>query len=166
MKKVYLALGSNLENPFNQVKTAIEELGKHPHLTVIRHSSLYLNPPLGKLDQPEFINAVLEAVTTLPAHDLLALSLLLEANHQRHRVEKNGPRTLDVDILLYGNEIIDTDSLQIPHPRLHERSFAVLPLAEIAPELVLPCGTSIQHLVKNFNPQSLIKLTMLGEKCE
>lgn len=147
MTKAYLALGSNLENPVRQVQVALNELSLIPQTLVMCSSKLYQTPPVGKLDQPDFINAVAEVETGLCAVDLLQALFAIEAKHFRVRTEKNGPRTLDIDLLLFGNEVIGLPFLTVPHPRLKERAFVVVPLAEIASDLVLPCGTHISKLI-------------------
>jgi 2-amino-4-hydroxy-6-hydroxymethyldihydropteridine diphosphokinase len=155
MIKAYLALGSNLQNPISQVTTALKELSEMADIALKRCSGLYRNPPVGLTDQPDFINAVAEIETSLSAHDLLQIFFEIEKKHLRVRREMNGPRTLDLDLLLFGNQVIDQPHLQVPHPRLKERSFVVLPLAEIAPFLILPCGTAIKDLVKVFDSSDL-----------
>jgi 2-amino-4-hydroxy-6-hydroxymethyldihydropteridine diphosphokinase len=146
LTQAFLALGSNLNDPIFQINHAISELATLPQTIVRKVSSLYWNPPVGVFNQPNFINAVAEIETNLTAPDLLKTFFEIEEGHLRVRKEKNGPRTLDLDLLTYGNEIIETHFLQIPHPRLKERSFVVIPLTEIAPELILPCGTPIKSL--------------------
>ncbi len=107
---------------------------------------MYHNPPTGFIEQPDFINAVAQVDTSLSAMDLLNALFDIENRHQRVRNKKNGPRTLDLDLLLYGKEIIDNKDLQVPHPRMKKRMFVIYPLFEIDPLLVLPCGTSIVTL--------------------
>jgi 2-amino-4-hydroxy-6-hydroxymethyldihydropteridine diphosphokinase len=118
MTKAYIGLGSNLDNPILQVKTAIQELSTIAQSTLLKVSSLYRNPPIGFLDQPDFINAVAEVDTNLSADELLKVLVSIEKNHQRIRNHKNGPRTLDLDLLLYGDLIKTSPSLVVPHPRL------------------------------------------------
>lgn len=163
MIKAYLALGSNLQDPVLQVKRAILELATLPSTRLIKASSLYRNPPVGIVDQPDFINAVVEIETSLSPSELLSALLDLEKRHLRIRREKNGPRTLDLDLLLYGNTIIKNDFLEVPHPRLKERAFVLLPLAEIAPSLVLPCGTAIDTLLTTVKTSDL-ELLPIGKE--
>lgn len=146
MIKAYLALGSNLHNPKQQIRTALKEIGNIGGTQLIKASSLYQTSPVGFLDQPDFINAVAEIDTTLSAEDLLSTLLEIEKMHLRVRQIQNGPRTLDIDLLLYENNVITTPFIHVPHPRMKERSFVVCPLAEIAPCLILPCGAAIQDL--------------------
>jgi 2-amino-4-hydroxy-6-hydroxymethyldihydropteridine diphosphokinase len=151
MHSAYIGLGSNLKEPIRQIETAISELSSASQIHLLRFSRFYRNPPLGLLDQPPFINAVCEVSTTLSPIELLGQLQVLEQRHQRVRVQKNGPRTLDLDLLLYGKlELISTE-LEIPHPRMKERAFVLLPLADLAPELILPCGSEIKTLLNNCN---------------
>jgi 2-amino-4-hydroxy-6-hydroxymethyldihydropteridine diphosphokinase len=155
MAKAYIGLGSNLDNPILHIKTAIQELSIMPQSTLMKVSSLYRNPPIGFLDQPDFINAVVEVDTNLSADELLKTLISIENDHQRIRNHKNGPRTLDLDLLLYGDLIKTSSSLIVPHPRLKERSFVVCPLFEIAPHLMLPCGMKVKNLLKMVNVGNL-----------
>ncbi len=143
----YIGLGSNLEDPIAQVSLALQELGKLPESSLVSRSSLYVSRPQGPADQPDFINAVACLETRLDAHALLDALQALEQAHQRVRIQHWGPRTLDLDLLLYGEQIIATDRLSVPHPWLDKRSFVLYPLAEIAPDLALPSGQSIESLL-------------------
>jgi 2-amino-4-hydroxy-6-hydroxymethyldihydropteridine diphosphokinase len=131
----YVGIGSNLEDPVRQVRAALEELDHLPHSRVVKRSSLYRSAPVGYADQPDFVNAVAQLETGLPAERLLAELQEIEARHGRSRSFANAPRTLDLDILLYGELELHTPQLEIPHPRMHERAFVLEPLLEIAPEL-------------------------------
>jgi 2-amino-4-hydroxy-6-hydroxymethyldihydropteridine diphosphokinase len=130
----FVGLGSNLGDPAAQIRSAIRALAALPETRLVRRSSLYRNPPAGYLDQPEFINAVARIETRLAPRDLLEELLAIERAHGRVRDFPNGPRTLDLDILLYGERTVREPGLTIPHPRMLERAFVLLPLAEIAPE--------------------------------
>jgi 2-amino-4-hydroxy-6-hydroxymethyldihydropteridine diphosphokinase len=131
----YVGIGSNLEDPVRQVREALDELDRLPHTRVVKKSSLYRSAPMGHAEQPDFINAVAQLETGLPAERLLAELQEIEARHGRKRSFPNAPRTLDLDILLYGELSLDLPSLKIPHPRMHERAFVLRPLLEISPEL-------------------------------
>jgi 2-amino-4-hydroxy-6-hydroxymethyldihydropteridine diphosphokinase len=131
----YIGIGSNLEDPRAQVLQAFTELERLPHTRVVKKSSLYRTAPIGHADQPDFINAVAQIETGLPAERLLAELQDLEARHGRKRSFPNAPRTLDLDVLLYGELALDLPNLKIPHPRMHERAFVLKPLLEIAPDL-------------------------------
>lgn len=134
----FIGLGSNLDRPVRQVLTALDELGRVPETRLIRHSPLYRSAPLGPLDQPDYINAVAMLETSLRAEGLLDQLQSLEQRHGRVRSTHWGPRTLDLDILLYGDQRIDSDRLTVPHPQMHERAFVLVPLHDVAPDLVVP----------------------------
>jgi 2-amino-4-hydroxy-6-hydroxymethyldihydropteridine diphosphokinase len=133
----YVGIGSNLDDPRAQVLTAFTELDTLPHTRVVKKSSLYRTAPMGHRDQPDFINAVAQLETGLPAVRLLAELQAVEARHGRQRSFPNAPRTLDLDILLFGTATMRSAALTVPHPRMHERAFVLKPLLEIAPELPL-----------------------------
>ncbi len=134
----YVGLGSNLEQPILQIKRALQELDEIPETELIRVSSFYQTAPVGLLDQPLFINAVAEIATTLAPQALLAHLMAIEAAHARARLLKNGPRTLDLDILIFNEWRINEVNLITPHPRMHERAFVLIPLLEIAPDIYIP----------------------------
>ncbi len=147
---VYLGLGSNLDDPFKQIKAGLSALSRLPHTTLKTTSTIYRTAPVGFLDQPDFLNAVCHIETQLSPDALLDALLAIERAQLRTRGdEKNGPRTLDLDILIYGQKQISTDRLEIPHPRLTERAFALIPLTEIAPNLVLACGRKVKDLANS-----------------
>lgn len=133
----YIALGANLGEPAQAVSAALVRLGELPQTRLVRHSSLYRTAPIDS-SGPDYINAVAELETRLTAPALLAQLQLLEARAGRERPWPNAPRTLDLDLLLYGSGRIDSAALQVPHPRMNERAFVLVPLAEIAPHLVAP----------------------------
>jgi 2-amino-4-hydroxy-6-hydroxymethyldihydropteridine diphosphokinase len=135
MTTAFIALGSNLQSPQQQVLIAFDALKRLPKTTFVQHSSLYKTAPVGYDNQPDFINAVAEVTTALTAHALLEAILAVEQNFGRERPFPNAPRVLDLDLLLYGSDNIDTETLIVPHPRMHERAFVMLPLAEIAPDI-------------------------------
>ena len=138
MTLAHVAIGSNLDDPRAQVLGAFDELGRLPHTRVVRKSSLYRSAPLGYASQPAFINAVAALETALPAERLLAELQAIEARHGRRRSFANAPRTLDLDLLLFGNLEIATHTLVVPHPRMHERAFVLKPLLEISPHADIP----------------------------
>ena len=137
----YLGLGSNLANelgsPIEHLQQALLSLEQHQDIRELRVSSYYASAPMGPQDQPDFINAVVEIKTTLAPLALLALCQELEKQAQRERVRRWGERSLDVDILLYGQQQIDEPALIVPHAGLHERNFMLVPLRELAPELMI-----------------------------
>ena len=142
----YIALGSNLREPVAQVEAAIEELAMLRDTRLAAVSSLYRSAPVGMLDQPDFINAVALVETELSPRQLLDELLAIEQRFARVRGVKNGPRTLDLDIVLYGDSTCADDALEIPHPRMHERAFVLVPLAEIAPDVVVPGRGKVRDL--------------------
>lgn len=156
MHIAFIALGSNLEDPAAQVLRAMQEIVKLPQTQKIRASSLYQTAPVGYTDQPPFINAVMQISTALSPQALLVALLNIEAEHQRRRLLRNGPRTLDCDILLYGSLALNEANLHIPHPRLHQRAFVLVPLAEIAPQQMVG-NQSVAVLLNAFNktPESM-----------
>ena len=133
--KVYLALGSNVDDPVMQLNWALERLRNLPNTQFRQVSQFRMTKPVGFLEQPDILNAVVELDTYLSARALLSEVLALEKERKRERSIKNGPRTLDIDILLYGEESINEPDLIIPHPRMWERDFVLIPLYEIAPHL-------------------------------
>ena len=132
-----LGVGANLGDPRAAVRKALEDLAQLPGRVTVAVSSLYGSAPLDA-DGPDYVNAVLQVRTALSPDALLAALQAIEQQAGRERPYRNAPRTLDLDILLYGEYRVDRDDLQIPHPRMWQRAFVVLPLAEIAPDLVSP----------------------------
>lgn len=143
----FLGLGSNLEQPLLQLTRALQAIEEIRGVRLVRVSSFYETAPVGLVDQPNFVNAVAEIEAALSPRALLTALLDIEAAHARVRTVKNGPRTLDLDILLYGDGVFHESNLTIPHPRMHERAFVLVPLAEIRPDAVIPGhGTAAQLL--------------------
>ena len=133
-----MALGSNLDDPPAQIRSALRELARLPDTSLVRASSFYRNPPAGGLDQPEYVNAVAQIETAIGPRALLDRLLEIERAHGRTRDYPNAPRTLDLDIVLYGERIVREPGLVIPHPRMLQRAFVLVPLAEIAPDARVP----------------------------
>lgn len=133
-----VGLGANLNDPAAQVEYALAELDRLPGTRLIARSSLYASAPVGYVDQPDFINAVAQVETTLAPRALLAALLDIEHRHGRERSFRNAPRTLDLDLLLYGDAHFHEDGLTLPHPRMCERGFVLFPLLEIAPDIKIP----------------------------
>lgn len=134
----YLSLGSNLGDRQLNIRTAIERLDAHPEIVVTQVSRLYETAPVGYVDQPDFYNCCIELQTTLSPHNLLKMTRSTEVELGRQRDIRWGPRTIDIDILLIEQQVMDTDDLTVPHPRMDERAFVLLPLADIAPYIVHP----------------------------
>jgi len=155
MTIAYIALGSNLQDPIKQVTRAFEAIAKLEGTQLLARSSLYQTAPVGYDNQPDFINAVAKIETLLPPLELLRQLLALEASFGRERPFPNAPRILDLDLLLYGDVRMQTSELTLPHPRMHERGFVLLPLAEIAPDLVLTHGKTVVELAKNIQQEDI-----------
>lgn len=134
----FIGLGANLDDPRSQVLRALDELARIPRSSVVARSSLWRSAPVGYAAQPEFVNAVARMDSDLSADELLDELQRLEAAHGRARSFANAPRTLDLDLLLYGNESRSTPRLTLPHPRMHERAFVLKPLLEIEPDAAIP----------------------------
>ena len=137
--RVYIGLGSNIDDPLDQIRRALRELDGLARVRLVRVSSLYRSPPMGPAGQPDYLNAVAALDTSLGADELLVLLQGIEEFHHRVRGVHWGPRTLDLDLLLYGDQCIETPHLRVPHHGLQERNFVLYPLAEVAPSgLVVP----------------------------
>ena len=154
MTLAYIGIGSNLDEPKSHVGRAFEDLAQIPDTSVVKRSSLYRSAPVGYADQPDFVNAVAEIATTLPASRLLAELKEIEARHGRLRSFRNAPRPLDLDILLYGELALGLAHLTLPHPRMHERAFVLKPLMEISPELVIPGVGSVKDCLEKITDQN------------
>ncbi len=149
MTLAYVALGSNLGNPQQQLLDAMDALANLPDTRVLRRSQLYRTPPWGVLQQPSFVNAAVELDTGLSPHALLDALLAIEQRAGRVRAERNGPRTLDLDLLHVEGVHLDDAKLTLPHPRMADRAFVLLPLNDIAPGLPLPGqGTVAEQLAR------------------
>ncbi len=136
--RVYIGLGSNLGQPQEQLREALNELDQMPQTRLQLSSSFYLSSPMGPSDQPDFVNGVAELVTELPPLELLDQLQAIEHAHGRERGMRWGPRTLDLDLLLYGDQVMHSERLTVPHPGIAKRAFVLAPLAEIAPTLEVP----------------------------
>jgi 2-amino-4-hydroxy-6-hydroxymethyldihydropteridine diphosphokinase len=154
----YVGLGSNLDEPENQVERALLELDRLPHSRLVSRSSLYRSAPVGFAGQPDFINAVARLETGLPAERLLSDLQDIESRHGRTRSFANAPRTLDLDLLLFEKLQLTTPRLTLPHPRMHERAFVLVPLVEIAPEVSIPGIGPAKELLKNVDGKAVEKL--------
>lgn len=143
MHLAYVALGANLDDPVAQVRAAFDALRQLPQSRLIRTSSLYRTAPVGVHGQPDFINAVAQLETDLRAEALLDALLAVEASFGRRRDFHLAPRTLDLDLLLFDDAVVDTPRLTLPHPRMHLRAFVMAPLAEIAPDCRIPGRGSV-----------------------
>jgi len=156
--RAFIALGSNLQDPAAQVNSALREIAELPDTKLLRHSSLYRTAPVGYDNQPDFINAAAEVSTTQQPLALLRALLALEARHGRERPFPNAPRVLDLDLLIYDDQVMQTPELTLPHPRLHERGFVLFPLAEIAPDLDIPGKGRVSDLISACQDQGMEKM--------
>jgi 2-amino-4-hydroxy-6-hydroxymethyldihydropteridine diphosphokinase len=155
----YVALGSNLDQPRRQLQAATAALAALPHTHIVVRSHDYATPPWGMSDQPEFVNAVVALDTSLTSLELLdVLQSIERAQGRRRDGPRWGPRTLDLDLLLYDEEIRDGAGLQLPHPRLAERAFVLLPLAEIAPQLDIPGHGRVDALLARLDSHDCRRL--------
>ena len=155
----YIGLGSNLAHPPQQIRSALKELDILPDSRLLVCSPFYRSKPLGPPGQPDYINAVAALATALPALELLTGLLAIEDRHGRIRTEVRwGPRTLDLDLLLYGDRQAHDKVLTLPHPHLSERSFVLYPLYDIAPDLVIPGRGPLRELLKHCPRQELTQL--------
>jgi len=186
--RAYIALGSNLDDPVAQVRAGAQALGKLPGTRLVCCSSLYRTAPVGVTDQPDFINAVCEADTSMPAGAFMQALLDIEHAHGRQRAiptamdggstgreavppgtnagavfRPGGPRTLDLDLLLYGDQVCHEPGLTLPHPRLHERAFVLYPLSEIAPGLSIPGHGRVETLLVGCTGQAIERLAAGAE---
>lgn len=153
---MFLSLGSNLGDREGNLRAALRLLEKQG-VHVVRRSSWYETDPVGYTDQPSFLNVVVEVRTSLDPHELLRCAQRVEAALGRVRTVRWGPRTVDVDVLLYGGRVVNTPDLVLPHPRMRERAFVLVPLFEVAPELVLPDGTPVAALLPSVADQRVVR---------
>ena len=154
MSVIYIALGTNLGNRHKNLRSAIESLAPDVHVT--RESTIYETPPWGFTEQPAFLNMVIEAETNLEPRALLLYLKKRENELGRVKNFRNGPRQIDLDILFYDKYMMDEENLIIPHPRLHERAFVLVPLVDIAPELEHPLlGKTVIELLQNVDTSEI-----------
>ena len=158
MHSIFIGLGSNLDNPKQKIKDAIHLINEIDDVNIIATSSLYETPPIGFFEQPNFINAVVQIYSPINHNNLLIKLFDIERIFGRIRKEKNGPRTLDLDILLFDNLILESELLTIPHPRMHERLFVLIPLLEISPIIEIPKYGSVSNLISGLTIQNIKKV--------
>ncbi len=154
----FIGLGSNLEEPREQINTALSSLDDVSEIEVLKTSSFYQSKPLLGMTGPDYLNVVCKIETKLSALDLLSKCQQIENKQHRVREIRWGSRTIDLDILLYGDEVISTKDLSVPHPEMIKRNFVLLPLFEIEPELELPGFGKLKELVRKVDSSSITKL--------
>jgi 2-amino-4-hydroxy-6-hydroxymethyldihydropteridine diphosphokinase len=152
-----LGLGGNLGDVRAAIGRALAALAAHPHVALTARSSFYRTPPWGPVAQPPFLNMAALIRTDLSPHALLDLCLAIEASEGRVRAERYGPRTLDIDILAFGELALEDERLTLPHPRLAERAFALVPLAEIAPDLAIG-GSTVREAAERIDRSGIEKV--------
>ncbi len=158
LHQAYVALGANLGNAHATLRAALDQLDHLDQTHLVAASSIYRTAPVGCSNQPDFFNAVVRLETQLKPEELLAALLTLETDFGRTRRARNDPRTLDLDLLLFDDLTLDLPNLTLPHPRLHLRAFVLVPLAEIAPDLVLPGRGSLCAWLPAVANQSVTRL--------
>lgn len=164
MNKAYIALGSNIGDRIGYLGKAILFLSQHPGVTVRRMSSVYETEPVGYLNQGHFYNMVIEIESSLSPEEILHICLDVEQRLGRVRTIVNGPRTIDLDLLYYHDRIINGEDLVVPHPRLHQRTFVLVPLVEIAPEVVHPILMQTnRELLAQLPVEGVVKLDFYSE---
>ena len=158
MTRAAVALGSNIEDPEAQVGRGFEELAALPETRLVARSRLHRTTPVGYVDQPDFVNACALLETSLAPRALLDELLALERRHGRVRSIPNGPRTLDLDIILYGGAVIDEPGLCVPHPRAHERAFVLAPLLDVWPSATIPGHGSARECLARVKDQAIERI--------
>ena len=158
MHTVYLGLGSNQSDPINQIKNATKLIEKIETSKITKKSSLYESLPVGYLDQPNFINQVISLQTSLSPAELFERFQQIEFQLKRVKKIVNGPRTIDIDILLFNQEIILTNDLTIPHPRMLDRAFVMIPLLEIEPNILVPKISNLKEILGKLDKKTLTKI--------
>lgn len=169
MPKAVLSIGSNLGNRFNHLQSAVTKMCENSKISALKVSSVYETKPVGGVEQDDFLNAVVSLETTLSSDELLNFAQALENQAQRVREVRWGPRTLDVDILIYGDEVLNTEKLTLPHPRIAERAFVLIPWFELDPEAVIPNFGKLETLYNSISKTDVVKNNQyqlrVSEKC-
>jgi 2-amino-4-hydroxy-6-hydroxymethyldihydropteridine diphosphokinase len=158
MTRAFVGLGANIGEPRKQLQAALQDLGALPQTRVTARSGFYRSAPVGHLDQPEFLNAVAELDTGLAPEPLLESLQAIEKRHGRERSFANAPRTLDLDLLLYGDQVLATPPLTLPHPRMHERAFVLQPLLELDSEILIPGKGKASALLSGCGSQKIERI--------
>ncbi|RWZ51279.1 2-amino-4-hydroxy-6-hydroxymethyldihydropteridine diphosphokinase [Halobacillus fulvus] len=164
MKRAFIALGSNLDTREQFLSEAIGHLERHPEIQIVQKSSVYETAPVGYTDQSDFLNMVALIRTSLSPAALLDYCQSIEADLGRKRVVKWGPRTIDLDILLYDDESVEEEHLTIPHPHMHERAFVMVPLADVDPDVIIPrLERSAKDVIAELPEEDVQSMRVWGE---
>jgi 2-amino-4-hydroxy-6-hydroxymethyldihydropteridine diphosphokinase len=156
LSTAYISIGSNLGNRLKYIREAIRRIEQSKEIKISKASSVYETPPAEYKDQPWFLNMVLELETSLKPLNLLELLLEIEGQMGRRRTRRYGPRNIDLDLLLYDDLVLNSDKLTLPHPRMHERGFVLVPLAEISPQVVHPLlKKNVKRLLEDLSTDSI-----------
>ena len=156
MNRVFIGLGSNIDNPLERLSEAYQHLAAHPDLSATGLSKVYISSPQGPQDQPDFYNAVASFTSSLSPHELLTTMLNIESEMGRKRLRHWGERCIDLDLLLYGTAVVDTDTLIVPHPRAHERRFVLAPLSELlGTDYAMPGQPPLKTLLSRCTQQTI-----------
>ena len=158
MVMAYIGLGSNMDDPVARIASAVLAIKQFPGTTLLRYSSCYCSKPVGPQGQPDYINAVAQVDTRLTAEQMLGYMQAVENQQGRVRTERWGPRTLDLDLLLFDDLVLQSATLTVPHPEMHKREFVLYPLFEIAPDIEIPGQGHIKHLLRGLDPDKVKKL--------
>ncbi len=156
-RAAFVGVGSNLDDPQTQVQRAIAALAAIDQCRVLAVSDSYRSEPIGKTDQPDFVNAVVKLATTLAAAEMLERLLQIELRAGRQRQERWGPRVLDLDLLLYDDLVQTSGAPILPHPRMHERAFVLVPLLDIATDILIPGHGTAKACLQTLGPQRLVR---------
>lgn len=158
LKRAFIGVGANLGDPLGQVQSAVQSLRNSPYFRRVAQSPWYRSKAVGPGEQSDYINGVVRADTELEPEQVLDALQSIEQAHDRQRTVRWGPRTLDLDLLLYAGDVINTQRLTVPHPCLHERNFVTFPLMDLEPELVLPSGHAVSALCATLGWHGLARL--------
>jgi len=159
----YIGIGSNLDDPERQVRSAVEALRRVPNSRVLGVSRLFRTPPWGRAEQPPYVNAAAALATRLAPRELLDALLAIERERGRHRDGTRwGPRVIDLDLLLYGDQSVDEEGLRVPHPHIAERAFVLLPLADLDAGLDVPGHGSVRELLERVDSSGIVPVAETG----
>lgn len=158
MVTAFVGIGSNLDSPLKQAESACQQLDQHPNIDLVQCSPWYGSKAVGPGEQPDYVNGVAELTTDLDAFALLNALQVIENNHGRVRTQVWGARTLDLDLLWYDAQVIDTADLKVPHPRIYERNFVLLPFKDIAPHVLLTKQDQVAELAEKLNSDGLWRI--------